>query len=385
MLVTSPFISCNHVCAALKEKGLPYTSVWLLVGHIMNHIDEMTCLDDDQKLLIKKNFDDYLALIKKKDKAEVERNGHEFIDEIDKLKTAKLANSLKAEQDFNAELLNAISKNLHQLYNIINRSDASGMIDNLKADTLKSIKSAKSRDEILKIVEAGFNDVSKMVKTTQEKMELSMESMLILESSAIIDPLTGIFNRRFFDQELPKVVQTFWDKQGKVPFSLLLIDIDKFKDVNDTYGHFIGDRVLQRVAATIQNNCRAGIDSPIRLGGDEFALFLIGTNEMNAEKKGEIIRSEICKKPMTFAQREKDDAAVHDVSFTVEVSVGVCELDFSWKDVAPGELNRSTIFCDPAEETPICKLTCMLAESADQALYEAKDMGRNQVQVYHWK
>jgi diguanylate cyclase (GGDEF)-like protein len=381
ILIASPLISCNHVCAALKEKGLPYDSVWLQIGHIINHIDKITCLNDEQKQKVRQAFDDYMVLLRKKDKTEVDRLGREFLAEIDRMKNAEMARSLKIEQDFNAELINAISKNLHQLYSIIGRNDACGMIDSLKAETLNSIRSAKNRGDILKIVEAGFNDVNSRVKTAQEKMELSMESLLVLESNAIIDKLTGIFNRRFFDQELPKVVQTFLDKEGKVPFSLLLIDIDKFKEVNDTYGHFIGDRVLQRVASIIQNNCRAGIDSPIRLGGDEFALFLIGTNEKNALKKGDIIRNEICRKPMTFTQRETD-AAPHDVSFTTEVSIGVCELDIAWKDIAPGDLNTNAIFCDPAEDNPMYKLTCMLAESADQALYEAKALGRNQVRAY---
>jgi len=381
ILITSPLISCNPFCAELKEKGLPYDSIWMQIGHVIRHLDQVTCLTDEQRQLVRDSFDDYLNLLPGKGKADVERLGKDFLGEVDKLKRAGVAKSLKMEQDFNAALLNAISKNLHQLCLIIGRADTCGMVENLKADTLKSIKSARSRDEILKIVEAGFNELHKKVKTTQEKMEISLESLLVLESNALIDKLTGIFNRRFFDQELPKIVETFLDKKGKVPFSLLLLDIDRFKEINDTYGHFIGDRALQRVAAIIQNNCRAGIDSPIRLGGDEFALFLIGTNEKNAVKKGEIIRHEISKRAMSFTKRETD-AAPHDVSFTVQVSVGVCELDMAWQDMAPNELNQNPVFCDPIDDNSVNKLTCMLAESADQALYYAKDMGRNQVRAF---
>ena len=67
MLVTSPFISCNQICAALKEKGLPYTSIWLLIGHIMNNIEEITTINVDQKRMLRESFDAYLALIKKND------------------------------------------------------------------------------------------------------------------------------------------------------------------------------------------------------------------------------------------------------------------------------------------------------------------------------
>lgn len=381
ILIASPLISCNPFCAELKEKGLPYDSVWMQIGHVIRHLDHVTCLSNEQRQMVREAFDDYLKLLPGKGKADVERLGRDFLGEIDKLKRAGVAKALKMEQDFNAELLNAVSKNLHQLCLIIGKANTCGMIESLKAKTLQSIKSAKSRDEILKIVEAGFTDLHKQVKTNQEKMEISLESLLVLESNAIIDKLTGIFNRRFFDQELPKIVETFLDKQGKVPFSLLLLDIDRFKEINDSYGHFIGDRALQRVAAIIQNNCRAGIDSPIRLGGDEFALFLIGTNAKNAIKKAETIRHEISRRTMSFTQRETD-AAPHDVSFTVQVSIGVCELDMAWKNMAPAELNKNPVFCDAATDNPISKLTCMLAESADQALYEAKDMGRNQVRGF---
>jgi len=381
ILITSPLISCNPFCAELKEKGLPYDSIWMQIGHDIRHLDHVACLSDEQKQMVRESFDNYLKLLPGKGKADVERLGRDFLGEIDKLKRSGVVKALKMEQDFNADLLNAISKNLHQLCLIIGKADTCRMIENLKAETLQSIKSARSRDEILKIVESGFNELHKKVKTNQEKMEISLESLLVLESNAIIDKLTGIFNRRFFDQELPKIVEIFIDKKGKVPFSLLLLDVDRFKEINDTYGHFIGDRALQRVAAIIQNNCRAGIDSPIRLGGDEFALFLIGTNEANAVKKAETIRQEISRRAMCFTRRETD-AAPHDVTFTAQVSVGVCELDIAWKDMAPSDLNKNPVFCDAADDSPISKLTCMLAESADQALYQAKDMGRNQVRLF---
>ena len=350
ILIASPLISCNHVCAALKEKGLPYDSVWLQIGHIINHIDKITCLNDEQKQKVRQAFDDYLVRLRKKDKAEVDRLGREFLAEIDRMKNAEMARSLKIEQDFNAELINAISKNLHQLYSIIGRNDACGMIDSLKADTLNSIRSAKNRGDILKIVEAGFNDVNSRVKTAQEKMELSMESLLVLESNAIIDKLTGIFNRRFFDQELPKVVQTFLDKEGKVPFSLLLIDIDKFKEVNDTYGHQIGDKVLKEVGRVILSNLRK-IDFPCRYGGDEILILLPQASGLEARRLSERLSKELSELriPVPFSKTK-------ELRVTMSIGVSTFPQDGSTMDG--------------------------LLEKADDALYWVKSHGRGAIALY---
>ncbi|MFH1215032.1 MAG: diguanylate cyclase [Pseudomonadota bacterium] len=381
ILVGSPLIACNPICAAMKERGLPYSSIWLQIGHFIKNLQHVSCLSEEQKAMVEEGFEEYLKLVKGKKETEVERLGHDFLGEVDKLKRSEMARTLKEEQDFIGELLDSIGKNINQLTSIISGTDTCGMLKKLKDDTLKVIREVKNRKEILIAVKQGFDELNSKVKEAQEKMELSMESLLVLESNALIDKLTGIFNRRFFDQELPKVVQTFLDKGGRVPFSLLLIDIDHFKEVNDTYGHFIGDRALQKVASIIQNNCRAGIDSPIRLGGDEFALFLIGTSRDNAAKKAGTILREISKKPLSFTLRETDGPP-REISFTICVSIGVCELDIGWKDVPAGTLSAKAVFCDPSEENPMYKLTCMLSEFADQALYEAKEAGRDQVRLF---
>ena len=381
ILVGSPLISCNVVCAGLKEKGLPHDSVWIQIGHFVKNLDKDCCLSEEQRTTVKEAFDEYLSLVKDKEKNEVERLGLDFIAEVDKLKRSKSAKALKEEKEFAAELLNSISKNLSQLYSTINRTDTCGMIDGVKKDALQSIRAAKDRKAILKIVEKSFDDVTRQVDKNQEMMRMSLDSLMVLESNVIIDKLTGVFNRRFFDQELPRVVKAFLEKEGKVPFSLLILDIDKFKDINDTYGHFIGDKALQQVARIIQNNCRAGIDSPIRIGGDEFALFLIGTREENAIKKADTIRKEIAKKPMIFSLQDKGSTTLRKVSISIQVSIGVCELNLNWKDIPAEQLSEKISFCDSSDNNSLYRMTCMLAESADQALYEAKKAGRNQVKA----
>ncbi len=103
--------------------------------------------------------------------------------------------------------------------------------------------------------------------------QLDMERQRIYERS-IRDPLTGLFTRIYMQE----VVQRLFDIQDRSPgnwLAVLMLDIDHFKQINDSYGHNQGDVVLRRVAAEILDTAR-GSDIPVRLGGEEFAIFVVG-------------------------------------------------------------------------------------------------------------
>jgi diguanylate cyclase (GGDEF)-like protein len=166
-----------------------------------------------------------------------------------------------------------------------------------------------------------------------------------LEAQATIDFLTGVYNRRHFEA-LAGVELTRAHRYMR-PLSVLMIDVDHFKDVNDRLGHEAGDCVLQNVAAL----CRAEIgptDVLARMGGEEFAIMLPETTQHAAAQFAERLRSEIQNSVLT----------VFDEKVRVTVSIGVAGL---FPD-APG--------------TPG---TQDLLRRADQALYEAKNGGRNRV------
>jgi diguanylate cyclase (GGDEF)-like protein len=158
---------------------------------------------------------------------------------------------------------------------------------------------------------------------------------------AITDGLTGLFNHKNFQERL---TQEF-DRFGRFsePISLLLIDIDFFKKINDTYGHPVGDLVLKRVAGIIQKTVR-NIDIPARYGGEEFAVVLVGTDEKGAMNMAERLRKTIMDKKFTADQS----------TFNVTVSVGI--------STTAGESVKKEA----------------LIERADKALYKAKGDGRNQ-------
>lgn len=380
VLVGSELIACNPICGKMKEKGLPHDSIWLFLAHFVKNLESESCFTENQKNAIRETFDSYLALLDESDDQErIRQLGLEFMADVNNFRKGKSYKVVREERAFTEELLETIGENLEKLYSIINRSEDQQVISSFKDETLQVVKSASSRKGILKIVESGFDKIRAEVQKNQENMRSSLDNILVLESHALLDKLTGIFNRRYFEQELPRVVQTFLEKKGKMPFTLLIMDLDKFKPVNDTYGHFTGDIVLKRFAEILQMNCRAGIDSPIRIGGDEFALFLVGTTLTNAIKKARTIAKEIAEQK--FAKSDSSGTSASEV-FQVTISIGVCELDYRWKDISVEQLCRAGICCDPDNDNVVDKLTMKLSKAADAALYSAKKAGRNHVYMH---
>lgn len=176
----------------------------------------------------------------------------------------------------------------------------------------------------------------------REDLELEGERRLI--QLATIDPLTGLMNRGAFDQALEREFERA-HRYGR-PVSLLLLDLDHFKRVNDTWGHPVGDRVLAQVAAAIRG-CLRHVDLAARLGGEEFAVLLTETNAEGAAVAGERVRHAVGSLAM----------AVGDEPVQVTASVGVV----TW----------SPMFATAAE----------MVAAADKTLYRAKAAGRNRTLV----
>ena len=163
---------------------------------------------------------------------------------------------------------------------------------------------------------------------------------------AITDTLTGSLTRRHFlwrCQEEIKRSQKFG-----YPFSLLMLDIDHFKEINDHYGHLVGDVVLVEVVKCIKKNIRE-IDSLSRYGGEEFCVLLAETQKPKAKFAAERIRQAI----------ENEIITAYDEKLSVTVSIGIASFPEDSQ-----ELNT-------------------LIDKADTALYQAKQAGRNRVEVYN--
>ena len=155
------------------------------------------------------------------------------------------------------------------------------------------------------------------------------------------DQLTGLFNRRalhdIFELEMSRV------NRNKKTFSIILLDIDHFKVLNDTYGHDYGDIVLQKVASALQDSIRS-MDKVARWGGEEFLVFLPETNKEQASHLAEKLRLAVSNIELTY----------QDKLLQVTVSLGVCEY------------NQQGEYKD-------------MVKQADLGLYKAKETGRNKV------
>jgi len=167
-----------------------------------------------------------------------------------------------------------------------------------------------------------------------------------IQQLAITDGLTGLYNHRHFQEQLSHEFKRY--ERFKEPFSILLIDIDYFKKINDKYGHQAGDMILKDIAKIIKKTVR-NIDISARYGGEEFVVILTSTSQKEACRIAERIRKNIQKYSFTF----------NNESIKVTVSIGV------------------------STYPEIAKTKDELFTTADKALYKAKENGRNLVIL--WK
>jgi diguanylate cyclase (GGDEF)-like protein len=189
---------------------------------------------------------------------------------------------------------------------------------------------------------------ARVTQLARENLELAVKNSMLAEASAR-DPLTGLFNRWYVLDKIESEINRSL-RHGS-PMALLMLDIDHFKSVNDTYGHNAGDQVLQVVARLLKDSCRV-YDVPGRYGGEEFCLLLPETAMNSTPKVAERIRHRL----------ETTQTDLTGVSVSVTASIGIAGIDATSNDAV----------LSPAA----------LIDRADRALYSAKNHGRNRVAVW---
>jgi diguanylate cyclase (GGDEF)-like protein len=182
-----------------------------------------------------------------------------------------------------------------------------------------------------------------LVPVLRNPVLMDPTQLVVSERSALMDELTGLYNRRHFNRELDKEIERA--KRQRRHCSLLMVDVDHFKNFNDAFGHPAGDEALRQVARTLISTVRV-VDQVVRYGGEEFAVILPQTGRMDAALVAERTRAAV--ESMAWAH---DGAEMSGLT----VSIGAATF--------PGD---AVGFRD-------------LVEKADQALYRAKGTGRNRV------
>ena len=158
--------------------------------------------------------------------------------------------------------------------------------------------------------------------------------------------MTGLFNRRYFNELAQSVLKI--DKRNSAPTAVIILDIDKFKNVNDTYGHKVGDEVIILLSKTLQEHSRES-DIISRWGGEEFVILLPQTTLEGAKIVAEKLRSRVEALELAISQ---------EVFMKFTISLGVSKVRHAEHDDAESAIN-----------------------CADKALYRAKESGRNRVAV----
>jgi diguanylate cyclase (GGDEF)-like protein len=221
-----------------------------------------------------------------------------------------------------------------------------------------------SRDDMIAGLEAGADDyltkpfdraelfarlkTAVRILTLEKSLKEANEAIRVL---SITDTMTGCYNRTYMDTQFPNELQRA-ARYGH-PISVLMVDIDHFKEVNDTYGHQGGDQVLKAFVETIGRSIRSGVDWIARYGGEEFIVVLPETDFENAQLLAERLRTKVSKEIISYNGNE----------IRITASFGVTGL--------------------PSGQGRKCSLEGFSHEAmiriADKCLYAAKAEGRNRV------
>lgn len=263
-------------------------------------------------------------------------------------------------QERDSELRDVIGILTRAVVEMNSRNDA---YNSTMQEQLESMTALSRLEDIRKLRSGLIAEIGQLRETLEKKqmaesssiqsltgqVEVLRNELELAQEESRRDGLTGIYNRRAFDWFVESLLDSGGSRRKK--FSVLMLDMDNFKDINDHYGHPVGDRVLLALVAICRSVIRSE-DFFARFGGDEFAIVFPGASARIATRKGreicEIVNSRV------FTVEETDDQPALDLSLGVSIGVTECK---------PGD--------DFAE----------LMKRADDALYEAKREGKNCVRV----
>jgi diguanylate cyclase (GGDEF)-like protein len=210
--------------------------------------------------------------------------------------------------------------------------------------------SKQAQEELLKLQQENQEQLEVRVQERTLELNIALQELESanheLAEKNTIDDLSGLYNRRHYDQKI--LAEYRRSKRNLTPLSLVIIDIDHFKRVNDDYGHQMGDHCIASVGRYIKQCLRRSSDLGFRYGGEEFCLLLPETDSAGAQALAEELRLAISNELITHQQQQ--------LSLTISCGVSTYQQQ---KEIDPESLFAA----------------------ADKALYKAKHNGRNQTQI----
>jgi diguanylate cyclase len=296
-------------------------------------------------------FDAFSKELLEADKEKLEDSLFRFRQFFMGYKTAEYAFLRKSFEDFKGIVWNFVEQMSEDLEN-------EKAADKVLESSLKDLKDAVEADSmsLLRTKSREFIDVymtaqarkeerrSKRVRGIKKNLDSVKKQLVEADKAVRQDHLTGAYNRKSFDEHMKEQFQLF--QLSKTPVSVLTLDIDFFKKINDTYGHDIGDFILKECVKLLQATFAQESDFVARVGGEEFVIVLSDHNIEQAVKKAEVVMAKIRKE--VFVESS------HEFRFTV--SMGIAQL-----------LEGESVD--------------QLMKRADQALYDSKHGGRNRFTI----
>ena len=305
-----------------------------LESHIFKyHIDEISNLYKHESDIhkIKMEFDESKYIIEDfigKEKICINDREDEYKNLIEVL-TRGIYDINSDNKEFNASMYKS-SENIERIRHLHD-------IRRIKQELKQEI------EEVKQCIRNKQNREAELLKTLTHQLDNLKVDLEQAKHASMIDGLTGIFNRQALDARVGRMVEQ--STSTRAPFCLLMLDIDRFKQINDTYGHPVGDRVILAIVQKCRGEIRKD-DFLARYGGEEFAFILPTASLRHGVKKARAI----CKAIASSRYRLEQEHSLASLSFTVSIGVSTFR---------PGDTAASIV------------------ERADKALYEAKRLGRN--------
>ncbi|BDQ34239.1 GGDEF domain-containing protein [Pseudodesulfovibrio portus] len=329
----------------MKESGIDDDPDWMaVVLFIRNLLPRLTIYTDEKKAEIQqeireqllagdfseKRFETILAMLEM------------YI--MQNIGTLELEAALTSEKRSASQLVNEMAVIISSMQGVNERQ--ADRLGTFEEDTVDIIQSGSKRSMIVSGVRGMFQELIQEFET--EASELNAKASYF-ERTANFDPLLSeLYNRRAFDNYIEEAVKG--RKQGDPPLSMMMIDVDHFKKVNDTYGHQTGDDVLRALARIISAHASLYAGFAARYGGEELVLVMKNMNLDTAAIKAEAIRYDV----QNYGFRARENGRFSDDTLQFTVSIGVAQWQEGWS-------------------------ASKLIDAADTALYQAKNSGRNRV------